>query len=50
MPSCVPATPMETSGAIIHDNDISDYLLPDCIVGLGEMMNYPGVISQDVEG
>jgi adenine deaminase len=51
MPSCVPATPMETSGAKILDNDISGYLnhFPDRIIGLGEMMNYRGVISEDVE-
>jgi adenine deaminase len=51
MPSCVPATPMETSGAKILENDISNYLhqFPDRIIGLGEMMNYRGVISEDVE-
>src|SRR5918911_4034051 len=51
MPSCVPATHMETSGAMILSNDISDYLqrYPDRLIGLAEMMNYPGVISEDRE-
>jgi adenine deaminase len=51
MPSCVPATHMETSGATILDKDISEYIhrYPDRIIGLAEMMNYPGVISEDKE-
>ena len=49
MPSCVPATHMETSGAQILDKDIHDYFdrYPDSVIGLAEMMNYPGVISKD---
>jgi adenine deaminase len=49
MPSCVPATHMETSGAVILDKDISEYIdrYPDLVIGLGEMMNYPGVINED---
>jgi adenine deaminase len=49
MPSCVPATNMETSGATILADDIGYYLhqYPDRIIGLGEMMNYPGVIAGD---
>ncbi len=44
-PSCVPATYMETSGATIDENDIKAALkLPD-VIGLGEMMNFPGVIN-----
>ena len=51
MPSCVPATHMETSGAAILDNDIHHYLdrYPELIIGLAEMMNYPGVIGEDKE-
>lgn len=39
MPSCVPATSMETSGAIILDKDIHEYMdtNPDSIIGLAEM-------------
>jgi adenine deaminase len=49
MPSCVPATHMETSGAVILDKDIHQYMNsnPGLIIGLAEMMNYPGVISKD---
>lgn len=49
MPSCVPATNMETSGAVILDKEIRQYIdcNPDHVIGLAEMMNYPGVISQD---
>jgi adenine deaminase len=51
MPSCVPSTRMETSGAKILDSDITDYLqhYSGRIIGLGEMMNYPGVVSEDEE-
>ena len=51
MPSCVPATHMETSGATILDKDISEYVnrYPDLVIGLAEMMNHPGVISGDRE-
>jgi adenine deaminase len=51
MPSCVPATRMETSGAVILDKDIQEYMdcNPDFVIGLAEMMNYPGVISKDNE-
>ena len=46
-PSCVPATHLETSGATIGPDDIRRILrFQDCI-GLGEMMNYPGVIFGD---
>ncbi len=46
MPSCVPATSMEKSGATILPTDIHDYLqrYPNRVIGLAEMMNYPGVI------
>src|ERR687886_1483818 len=49
MPSCVPATRMETSGAVILRDDIHQYMNsnPGLVIGLAEMMNYPGVISKD---
>ena len=49
MPSCVPATSMETSGATILPTDMQDYLqrYPNRVIGLAEMMNYPGVIMED---
>jgi adenine deaminase len=51
MPSCVPATHMETSGAAILDKDIREYVdrYPELVIGLAEMMNYPGVIEEDKE-
>ena len=51
IPSCVPATYMETSGAAILDKDIHEYMnrFPQLILGLGEMMNYPGVTHEDKE-
>jgi adenine deaminase len=45
IPSCVPATHMETSGAKITDSDIKKALKWRNVIGLGEMMNFPGVIN-----
>ena len=47
VPSCVPATHMETSGAEIKDSDIKALLKRKNVIGLGEMMNFPGVIFGD---
>jgi adenine deaminase len=46
-PSCVPATHMETSGAEITGDEISRILKLPHVIGLGEMMNFPGVINGD---
>jgi adenine deaminase len=46
-PSCVPATPFETSGANIDSEKIDLLMEKEEIVALGEMMNYPGVINND---
>ncbi len=46
-PSCVPATPFETSGAVISTEEIEDLLKYDNVVALGEMMNFPGVVAED---
>ena len=45
LPSCVPATDMETSGAVLTADDLQPLLLHDRILGLGEMMNFPGAIN-----
>lgn len=45
VPSCVPATSLETSGAVLGKMEIEEALQYERIVGLGEMMNFPGVIS-----
>ncbi|MBZ5496636.1 MAG: adenine deaminase [Acidobacteriia bacterium] len=49
MPSCVPATDMETAGAYLRWYDISHYLSDPWVLGLGEMMNFPGVVFGDEE-
>ena len=49
IPSCVPATPMETSGAILRAADLRPLLKEPWALGLAEMMNFPGVISRDPE-
>ena len=46
-PSCVPATHMETSGATLGPEDIKKALRWRGVLGLGELMNFPGVISGD---
>ncbi len=47
VPSCVPATHMETSGGNIEAGDIHRTLRNRNVLGLGEMMNYPGVVFGD---
>ncbi|MFH1105964.1 MAG: adenine deaminase [Candidatus Aenigmatarchaeota archaeon] len=46
-PSCVPATNMETSGAELGIDEVKDLLSNPRCAGLGEMMNYSGVIYND---
>jgi adenine deaminase len=48
-PSCVPATNLETSGARISSKEVKKILAHPKIIGLGEMMNFPGVIGGDEE-
>ena len=45
--SCVPATHMETSGARLEAEDLAPLLANPWVLGLAEMMNYPGVIHGD---
>ncbi|MBO4988752.1 MAG: adenine deaminase [Clostridia bacterium] len=45
LPSCVPSTPFETSGAILTGKDTRENIGNSYVHGLGEFMNYPGVIS-----
>lgn len=44
IPSCVPATAFETSGSTIDSIDIYSLRERESILGLGEVMDYPGVI------
>ena len=48
-PSCVPATPLETSGASIGPRDIRALLRWKNCIGLGEVMNFPGVINANAD-
>lgn len=47
MPSCVPATEIDESGAELDCEDIDLYLDNKKVLGLAEMMNYVGVINGD---
>ncbi len=49
IPSCVPATHMETSGATLKAVDLKPLLKEPWAIGLAEMMNFPGVIFRDPE-
>jgi adenine deaminase len=46
-PSCVPATGMETSGAFLGPDEIRALLRMKECIGLGEVMNFPGVLFGD---
>lgn len=46
-PSCVPATPFETSGAVLDAQAVEQLLASPDIHCLSEVMNYPGVIADD---
>ncbi len=48
-PSCVPATHLETSGARINTEEIRQILRWREAIGLGEVMNFPGVIGGDAK-
>ncbi|MCD6436539.1 MAG: adenine deaminase [Clostridiales bacterium] len=45
LPSCVPATEFEHSGATLKADDLAPLIDYDKVLGLGEMMDYPGVIN-----
>ena len=49
IPSCVPSTAMETSGAMLRAADIAPLMNHQSALGLAEMMNYPGVIYREPE-
>lgn len=50
LPSCIPSTPFEHSGAILTAKDLIKLKNNPRVIGLGEMMNVPGVLncSEDV--
>lgn len=45
--SCVPSSHMETAGARIEADDLAPLMSHPKVIGLAEVMNYPGVIHQD---
>ena len=47
VPSCVPATDLETAGDRLTAEDVRTALRWKNVIGLGEMMNFPGVLAQD---
>ncbi len=48
VPSCVPSAPgFETPGATLSPADVAEALSWEGIIGLGEVMNFPGVFSSD---
>jgi len=46
-PSCVPATSLETSGADLEPETLRQVLRWKGVIGLGEVMNFPGVLGAD---
>lgn len=47
--SCVPATPLETSGAALGPDDLATLLAMDRVVGVAELMNFPGMVAGEPE-
>lgn len=47
LPSCVPATPMDESGAVLNWDDIQPFYAHPRVRGLAEMMNFVGVVNGD---
>lgn len=47
LPSCVPATPFETSGAILKAKDYYEIIKDKHILGLGELMDFVGTVNRD---
>ncbi|MGM9548891.1 MAG: adenine deaminase [Faecousia sp.] len=47
IPSCVPASPLDESGANLDYRDVDSFFDHPRVLGLAEMMNFPGIISAD---
>lgn len=47
LPSCVPATPFDESFMVLDAEKLQEFINREGIIGLGEMMNVPGVINRD---
>lgn len=49
LPSCVPASGFDESGAVLKAEDLEPFYAHPRVLGLAEVMNYPGVIARDPE-
>lgn len=49
LPSCVPATPFESAGAVLEAGDLERVIDRERVLGMGEMMDYVGVVNGDEE-
>ena len=49
LPSCVPATPFDESGAVLRAAALEPYYQEPRVLGLAEMMNYPSVLAGDAD-
>ncbi|MDY4919568.1 MAG: adenine deaminase [Phascolarctobacterium sp.] len=49
LPSCVPATPFEHAGCVMDAAAMAEVMHDEGVLGLGEMMNVPGVLYNDAE-
>ncbi len=49
LPSCVPATPQDSGGAVLSSRDLAALAGREGIIGMGEVMNVPGVLQGDPE-
>ena len=47
LPSCVPSTDYENAGSVLDNESLLELKDEESIIGLGEMMNFPGVITGD---
>ncbi|SMC27603.1 Adenine deaminase [Desulfacinum hydrothermale DSM 13146] len=47
LPSCVPASPLETSGAVLRGADLQTLRSHPRVLGLAEVMNFPGLLASD---
>lgn len=45
LPSCVPATPFESAGAVLEAEDLEPLFADEGVLGLGEVMDYPSVTN-----
>lgn len=47
VPSCVPATDFDTAGAALFASDMHQFVREKRVLGLGEVMNFPGVLASE---